>query len=91
MDKFIANYDSFQCDCENSKFTNPHHKHVITGDLSLVGNDLLRNLIQQCPNFREQPQILSQKLILKGLKRDIKQGVINWARYENIPIEAFGE
>ena len=91
MDNFIANYDSIQCDCENSKFTDPHHKHVVTGDLSIVGHDLLRKLMQQGPNFREQPQILSQKQILKGLKRDIKQGLINWARFENIPIEAFGE
>ena len=91
MENFKANYDRFQCDCENSKFTDLHHKHVITGDMSIVGHDLLRNLMQQGPNFREQPQILSQKLILKGLKRDIKQGVINWARFENIPIESVGE
>ena len=29
---------------------------------------MLRKLMQQGPNFREQPQILSQKQILKGLK-----------------------
>ena len=47
--------------------------------------------MQQGLNFREQPQILSQKLILNGLKRDNNQVLINWARFENIPIEAFGK
>ena len=91
VDDFIANYDNIQCNCENSKFTDPHHKHVITGDLSIVEHDLLRKLMQQGPNFREQPQILSLKQILKGVKRDIDKGLTNWARFENIPIEAFGE
>ena len=91
VDDFIAHYDNLQCNCENSKFTDPHHKHVITGDLSIVEHDLLRKLMQQGPNFREQPHIFSQKQILKGIKRDIEQGLINWARFENIPIEAFGE
>ena len=77
MNNFIAIYDSIQCDCENSKFTDPHHKHLIIGDLSIVGYDLLRKLMKQGPNFREQHQILSQKQILKGLKRDIRQDLIN--------------
>ena len=47
LDNFIANYNSIQCVCENSKFTDPHHIHVITGYLSVVGHDLLRKFMQQ--------------------------------------------
>ena len=68
VDDFIAHYDNLQCNCENSKFTDPHHKHVITGDLSIIEHDLLRKLMQQGPNFREQPHIFSQKQNFKGYK-----------------------
>ena len=73
MDNFIANYDSIQYDCENSKFTDPHHKHVITGDLSIVGHDLLRKLVQKSPNFRDQHQILSQNKNFRNGKGIVKR------------------
>ena len=41
------------CDCENSTFCNPFHKHVVTGDLRFVTNDKLRNLLSKGPNYRE--------------------------------------
>ena len=41
------------CDCENSSFCNPFHKHVVTGDLRFVTNDKLRNLLSKGPNYRE--------------------------------------
>ena len=47
--------------------------------------------MQEGPNFREQPQVMSPKQILKGVKRDIEQGLLNWAKFEGLPIEAFGE
>ena len=45
VDYFLVHHDNSQCDCENFE----------------VGQDLLRKLMQQGPNCREQPQILSQK------------------------------
>ena len=36
----LSNYD-----CTNSSFRHPHHKHVITGDLRIIKNNKLRELI----------------------------------------------
>ena len=47
--------------------------------------------MQEGPNFREQPQVSSPKVIFKGIKRDVEQGLLNWAKFEGFPIEAFGE
>ena len=91
VDNFIANYDNLQCGCETSKFKDPHHNHIITGDLSIVEHGELRKLMQEGPNFREQNQLFSPKSIIKGLKRDLDQGIINWARFEGCSIEVFGE
>ena len=41
------------CDCQNSQFCDPHHKHIITGDLRCVTNDKLRQLLGKGPNYRE--------------------------------------
>ena len=30
------------CDCHNSDFCDPNHKHIVTGDLRIISNDKLR-------------------------------------------------
>ena len=41
------------CKCKESKFCDPHHKHVVTGDLRIVENQKLRKLLAKGPNYRE--------------------------------------
>ena len=48
---FVRNLPS--CECEGSEFCDPHHKHVITGDLRIVSHQKLRKLLTRGPNFRE--------------------------------------
>ena len=46
---FILNTDL--CECEHSPFTDPHHKHIITDDLRIIGNSKLRKLLTKpAPN-----------------------------------------
>ena len=42
-----------KCDCQNSQFCDPYHKHIVTGDLRVVTNDKLRQLLGKGPNYRE--------------------------------------
>ena len=37
----------------NSEYCDPHHQHIITGDLRIVENGKLRSLLTKGPNFRE--------------------------------------
>ena len=48
---FIRNLP--KCDCTKSQFCDPHHEHIITGDLRVVSNDKLRQLLSKGPNYRE--------------------------------------
>ena len=91
VDDFIASFDHIDCQCQNSKFVDPHHKHIITGDLSIIEHSELKKLLQLGPNFREQPKIQSPKIIFKGIKKDFEIGIFNWAKAEGVPVEAFGE
>ena len=53
---FVRNLPS--CKCEHSEFCDPHHKHIITGDLRVVSNPKLRKLLTKGPNYRE-PKMLN--------------------------------
>jgi len=55
--------DTERCTCANSQFSDPHHGHIITGDLRVVENDRLRKLLTKGPNFREPKTINFQKAL----------------------------
>ena len=41
------------CDCEKSKFCDPHHKHIITRDIRITENKKLRKILTKGANYRE--------------------------------------
>ena len=45
------------CDCQGSEFCDPHHGHILTGDLRIIANQKLRKLVSRGPNFREAKTI----------------------------------
>ena len=44
LDLFLANPDSLPCKYNNSPFADRHHKHIMTGDLQIIRNNILRKL-----------------------------------------------
>ena len=53
IDAFLEDETILPCDCANSPFKDNHHKHIITGDLSIVTDNKLRKLFSKGPNYRE--------------------------------------
>ena len=51
-----ANLDAtnMSCDCNTSDFKDSHHQHVVTGNLDVVENIELRNLLKKGLNYRDQ-------------------------------------
>ena len=45
------------CDCHNSPFVDSDHGHIVTGDLRIIENHHLRQLISKGPNYREPRNI----------------------------------
>ena len=47
-------YDNgnLDCECQNSQFKDRVHGHIITGDLGIVGNNQLRDIIKKGPKYR---------------------------------------
>ena len=52
---FVANPDSVPCKCNNFNpmFINDHHQHIMTGDLDIIDNVKLKELIRKGPKYCE--------------------------------------
>jgi len=77
LEKFEDNKESIPCPCANvdPKFVDNHHKHVITGDLTIIKNEQLRGIFIKGPKFREPREVNFQKsreLIGLGINKFIE-------------------
>ena len=50
-------YSTDLYDCRTSSFCDPHHKHIITGDLKIIENKKLRKLLTKNLNYRKRKSI----------------------------------
>ena len=75
-DEVSFTLNSEPCDCLNSPFSDPHHKHIITGDLRIVHNAKLRQLLTKGPNFRE-PKSLNFHKALRDIRLAIDSCIDN--------------
>ena len=53
LDLFLINPYSQPSKCSNSTFAYRHHKHIVTGDLRIIRNNILKNLFIKGPKYRE--------------------------------------
>ena len=57
-----------QCNCAGSEFCDPNHGHIITGNLQIIENSKLRQLMSKGPNYREPRTVNWRKCRLKILE-----------------------
>ena len=55
VSEYLSN--SQTCQCEESKFCYEPHAHVITGDLRVIENAILRELVSKGPKYREPNRV----------------------------------
>ena len=83
---FVRNLPS--CDCQNSEFCDPHHKHIVTGDLRVVSNQKLRKLLSKGPNYRE-PKTLNYHKCKQSIESSITSCIDSLGVKYNIHVEEF--
>ena len=76
------------CSCNNSTFCDPHHEHIVTGDLRIVKNNKLRKLLTKGPNFRE-PRTFNLKIAQEKIKSAINECISNMANKSGYPEQTF--
>ena len=78
----------YPCTCKESLHSDPHHGHVVTGDLRIIENSKLRKLFSKGPNYRENKTINYHKCkteIYKALDACVSKMAVKY----NLDVEAF--
>lgn len=76
VDQALADDSRFPCSCHDSEFKDNFHDHIITGDLGIVQNAKLRNLLSKGPKYREPIPINfpdAKDAIITGMKECVSK------------------
>ena len=76
------------CSCVDSEFCDPHHKHIVSGDLRIITNTKLRKLFSKGPNYRE-PTTLNYHKCKQSIESSLTLSISNLAAKYNLSIESF--
>ena len=69
------------CDCKTSTYCDPHHQHVVTGNLGIINNPKLRSLLCKGPKYREKER-LNWKKVENCINTGIDDCAEAWAKSE---------
>jgi hypothetical protein len=90
----ISAYDIIKspptCDCSTSPFRYGPHNHVITGDLNIVNNSKLKNILSKGPKYRE-PQSFTWKKNFKLIMDSVEDYARRWAKREDFKLDTLSE
>ena len=56
MQRYHCSLNTDQCDSEKPNICDPHHKHIILGDLRIIENKKLGNFYPRV-QIRENPEV----------------------------------
>ena len=84
------NYININCHCKNypSKYVDPHHKHIVTGDLDIVNDISLRNLLKKGLSYHEQ-QPPNRTVAMNVIKSGIDSYINTISKKLGLSIVAF--
>ena len=78
------------CQCKESKFCYEPHGHVITGDLRVMENAKLRELVAKGPKYRE-PNRVNWKATETMFLESIDLYAKNWSKREQVELKYLSE
>ena len=78
------------CTCSTSNFIYAPLNHVITGDLSIVENDALRDLLSKGPKYREAKAFTWQQN-LDNIMHSVEEHARKWAKREHATADSLSE
>ena len=73
------------CECNTSSHLYEPYGHVVTGDLSIIPNSKLRDLIAKGPKYRE-PYKVDWDKNLSLLCEAVDQYALQWAKRETVEL-----
>ena len=77
-DYTMGQEEDMECECDNSRFKDEHHGHVITGNLEIVNDRRLRDLMRKGPNYREK-EPMHWSIARKSVMEDLNKFITKWS------------
>ena len=92
LNTFIDNIESIPCHCGSfdTSFVDQHHKHILTGNLDILGNTKLIQLFSKGPKFRE-PAIVDWDKARQEIASAINDYIKRISSDKSIQISQFQE
>jgi hypothetical protein len=79
--------NSNTCDCSMSVFNDPHHGHIVTGNLKVIENKQLRKLLCLGP----EKQKIRWHSFFKNVKTVLREYIVDWAKREQVDVQLLKE
>ena len=76
------------CDCSSSQFMDPQLQHVVTGNLAVISNSKLRNLLNKGLTYRECHR-WKKGDVLSSLEKDLDTHISKQSEKKKTPVECF--
>jgi hypothetical protein len=80
--------EDIPCECATSEHTDAVLGHILTGELSIVENRRLRELIAKGPKFRERRKLDFDKA-LEEVTKGLDDLILKWSAMKEIDIKTF--
>ena len=93
----VSNYlsNTQTCQCKESKFCYEPHGYVITGDLRIIENERLRELVAKGPKYRRpkyrKPNRVNWKATETMFLESIDQYAKNWSKRDQVDLKYLSE
>ena len=87
---FDINVSDLPCTCKESPFIDKDIGHVVTGNLRIIKDRKLRQLIEKGPSYREQ-RYINWDLNLKDSMEAVRDYKTRWAKQEMVDIRVLDE
>ena len=88
LSEYLSNPQT--CQCKESKFCYEPHGHVITGDLRVIENAKLKELVAKGQKYRD-PNRLNQKATGTMFLESIYHYAKNWSKREQVDLKYLSE
>jgi hypothetical protein len=87
IDSF-SDIEELTCNCSHTTFNNPQFNHIVSGNLNIIENEDLRDLMRKGTKFRESPNPNFEK-IFDQIVEALNDYVDKWSVKERIDSECF--
>ena len=84
----LDNMNHLLCKCTTSPFTDPNHRHIVTGDIRIAQSNKLRKLLCKGAKYME-PVSINFSNCKTEIKNSLTKFSVDWCNKKGVPVKCF--